>query len=241
MNEAKKRFLSKGRQLVGRAAVFSAIYFINLSIHAQTPLRPFSADQIKTLQGKTTARKIYATEKAMRVEAGEDGKKTVSIMRFDHKVMWTLTPDDMTYVVLHTRPGPQGKWIITIDNQMDYMLLFHLSPGLTEFARELEGAKVERESLGSEEVGPYHCEKSRVRVDYKGHVYTSIEWAAKELDGFVVKGQDEKGEWSTEYQNFQAGPQDPSLFEIPKGYKKSVEPSVMFQSGSCTTKNPETC
>lgn len=44
--------------------------------------------------------------------------------------------------------------------------------------------------------------------------------AAKELDGFVVKRADEKGQWSTEYHNVRLSPQDPSLFEIPSGYQK---------------------
>src|SRR5260370_17193476 len=87
-------------------------------------------------------------------------------------------------------------------------------------AGSMQGAKVDRTALGSEQVGAYLCDKSRVQVIYEGKQYTTIEWAAKELNGFVVKRQSEKGDWSTEYQNVQLGPQDPSLFEIPAGYQK---------------------
>lgn len=55
-------------------------------------------------------------------------------------------------------------------------------------------------------------------------MYTSIQWAAKELDGFAVKTQGEKGEYTTEYQNARLGPQDPLLFEIPPGYQKVGKP-----------------
>jgi hypothetical protein len=40
------------------------------------------------------------------------------------------------------------------------------------------------------------------------------------LGGFVVKKLDEKSREITEYKNIQLGPQDPSLFELPAGYKK---------------------
>jgi hypothetical protein len=36
----------------------------------------------------------------------------------------------------------------------------------------------------------------------------------------VVRRQDEKGVWSTEYQNIKLGPQDAALFELPAGYQK---------------------
>jgi hypothetical protein len=87
-------------------------------------------------------------------------------------------------------------------------------------ASSMEGAKVQRDPLGSEQVGAYHCDKYHVETTFDGHVYKSLEWDAKELGGFPVKQADEKGSWSKEYQNVKLGPQDPSLFEVPAGYKK---------------------
>jgi hypothetical protein len=49
-------------------------------------------------------------------------------------------------------------------------------------------------------------------------VYISIEWAATEMKGFVVKRQGVDGEWSTEFSNVRFGPQEPSLFEVPPGF-----------------------
>jgi Domain of unknown function (DUF4412) len=164
---------------------------------AQGPLniRSFSADQIHTMSGKTKTTKVHASPNAMRMEGEEKGKKSIVIMRFDRKVMWSLMPDQKMYVELPW--ASQAEW-----------------------ASWAEGAQVQRQPLGMEQVGAYSCEKSRVQVTLQGKVYTSLEWAAKELNGFVVKTQDEKGQWSNEYQNVQLGPQDPSLFEVPGDYKK---------------------
>jgi hypothetical protein len=95
-------------------------------------------------------------------------------------------------------------------------------------AASMEGAKVEREALGSEDVGAYHCDKYRVKATYEGKIYTSIEWDAKELGGFPVKQADEKGKWSKEYQNVKLGEQDPALFQVPPGYQK-IDLGGMFK------------
>ncbi len=167
--------------------------------------RPFSADLITTTGKETHMAKFYATEKAIRMEGEEKGKKAISILRTDRNVMWVLMPDQKMYMEMSLNPGKS----------------------FAEAARESE-AKIERESLGTEQVGPYHCEKHLVRVTYKGKVYSGLQWAAKELDGFVVKMMDEKTKATTEYQNVRLGPQDPSLFEIPPGYKKLGMPGVKF-------------
>jgi len=220
MNEPRKR-VSFEYHLICLAVVSCALLLNSISVRAQTRPQSFSADQIQTLDGKTFTLKVYTSDKAVRREGEVEGKRTVWITRFDHKVMWVLKPDDNTYSVFRPGPGPQPG--MSFDKPSPYMSFFGLSPGFTEFAHNFARAKVERESLGPEEVGPYHCDKLRLLVSYERDVYISIEWAAKELGGLVVKGQDEKGEWSTEYQKIQLGPQDPSQFEIPKGYKKSNE------------------
>ncbi len=172
---------------------------------AQGPLKipSFSADQIHTMGGKTKTSKVHATPGAMRLEGEDKGKKSIVIMRFDRKVMWSLMPDQRMYVELPW--ASQSEW-----------------------ASWVAGAEVQRQSLGTEQVGAYLCEKSRVQVTLQGKVYTSLEWTATQLNGMVVKTQDEKGQWSTEYQNVQLGPQDPSLFEVPADYKK-LSLGGMFQ------------
>jgi hypothetical protein len=181
--------------LAFQVAALCAMLFSSRDASAQAIFRPFSADQVHTMRKKTTTGKVYAIENAMRSEAEDKGKKSISIIRFDRKVMWVLMPDQKMYLEMPW--GDPAEW-----------------------AAAVKGAQAQRESLGPEQVGAFHCEKSRVTATYKGITGTYLEWAAKELDGFVVKRQDEKGSWSTEYKNVQLGAQDPSLFELPAGYQK---------------------
>jgi hypothetical protein len=203
----KQSFMTSARvpavwMLLTGAAVVMASFIQGV---AQEPLKipSFSADQIHTMGGKTKTSKVHATPGAMRLEGEDKGKKSIVIMRFDRKVMWSLMPDQRMYVELPW--ASQSEW-----------------------ASWVAGAEVQRQSLGTEQVGAYLCEKSRVQVTLQGKVYTSLEWTAKQLNGMVVKTQDEKGQWSTEYQNVLLGPQDPSLFEVPADYKK-LSLGGMFQ------------
>jgi hypothetical protein len=97
----------------------------------------------------------------------------------------------------------------------------------------MKGVEVKRESLGSEKVGGFNCDKTRMTVTWQGATSTTIEWTAKELGGFAVKELDEKTGDITEYKNIRPGPQDPSLFELPAGYKK------MDMGGAAGQQGPE--
>lgn len=180
--------------LLTTAAVVTGSFLPGLA-QATLQMPSFSADQVHTMGNKTKTLKVHGTANAMRMEGEDKGKKSIVIMRFDRKVMWSLLPDQKMYVELPW--ASQAEW-----------------------ATWMKGAEVQRQPLGTEQVGAYLCDKSRVQVTLNGKVYTSLEWAAKQLNGFVVKTQDEKGQWSNEYQNVQLGPQDPSLFEVPADYKK---------------------
>lgn len=197
MREARNPAISGQYRLFCRFALIFALVSSTSVVRAQTKNPSFSADQIKVMIAKTSASKVYSTEKAVRIEKEERGKQSITIMRLDQKQVWILNPAQKTYIDM----GGMGA-------------------AGTEMASDMAGAKVEREPLGSEQIGAYHCEKFRVKATYKGQTYTSIEWDAKELGGFLVKQADEKGTWSKEYQNVKLGPQDPSLFEIPSGYQK---------------------
>jgi hypothetical protein len=167
---------------------------------AQSALRPFSANETRTVDKKTTTRKIYVTDHAVRIETNgdENGQRSIAIVRLDLNQIDILSPARNTNIEM-PYAGEAGA-------------------ANAEFASYLNGAEVQRESLGSEQVGRYRCEESRVKVTYKGRVYVSMEWAATEMYGFVVKRQGVVGEWSTELSNIQFGPQEPSLFEVPSGF-----------------------
>jgi hypothetical protein len=195
MNQKIKRSVWGKLLLVCQFAVFCALSVGSRDAGAQTSIPSFSADEIHTMGKQVTTAKVYARADAIRTEGEKKGKVVISIMRLDKKVIWNLMPDQKMYM------------------ELPFM-------GSADVASMARDATVEKESLGPEQVGTYHCDRYRVKVTYEGKVYTSIEWHAKELNGFAVKKGDEKGAWTIEYQNVHLGPQDPSLFEVPAGYQK---------------------
>jgi hypothetical protein len=195
------RFASPG--LVWGVAFIATILFSAFGLSAQLTSKPFSADKVVTKRGKATTTKVYATPAAVRAEGEQNGKKYIAIDRFDLKVIWSIMPDQKMYVEL---PMPAGA---------------DMAAGMNELAKGMmKDAQVKHESLGSEQVNGFLCDKSRLTVTWQGITSSSVEWASKELGGFVVKKQDDTLGEITEYKNIQLGPQDPSLFEIPAGYKK---------------------
>ncbi len=69
-------------------------------VNAQTSIPSFSADQIHTMGKKVTTGKVYAMENAVRTEGEQRGRKSISIMRLDKKVVWNLMPDQKMYMEL---------------------------------------------------------------------------------------------------------------------------------------------
>ena len=193
----KAKFTPRRLDCVCRVAALASLGLTCAGVWAQSPSRDFSADVIHSVNNRVTNERVYSSAKAVRVEKEEKGQQSITIMRLDQKAVWVLMPAQKTY-----------------------MDMGGIGAASTDLANSMEGAKVQREALGSEQVGAYHCDKYRVQTTYEGHVYTGLEWDAKELGGFPVKQADEKGSWSKEYRNVRVGPQDPSLFEIPSDYKK---------------------
>jgi hypothetical protein len=199
MNATTKQSAVGSLRLAWRVAILCAALFTGRGVSAQLFSKPFSADQMVTKDRKTATSKVYATPTALRTEGVQDGKKYITILLYDRKVMWSLMPDEKMYFEM---PIPAGAGV---------------AAGMKEM---MKGVQVKSEPLGSEQVGGYLCEKTRVTVTWQGVTDTTIEWAAKDLGGFIVKKQDETTGELTEYKNIRLGPQDPSLFELPAGYKK---------------------
>jgi hypothetical protein len=201
MEKGTKRRVLGSRYLLFSIAAFYALSSNISSVDAGTSLPSFSADVTHTVDKQTSTGKIYATRNAVRTEIERvvKGQEVITIVRLDRNELHVLAPAQATNV------------------EMPY--INDTGTSEAEFVIYMEGAETQRASIGADQIGAYHCEKSRVQVTYQGHVYSSIEWAAKELDGFVVKRAGEQGEWSSEYSNVRLGPQDSSLFEIPAAYK----------------------
>ncbi len=197
MNRNREKLVRINASHVCQFAIFCVLLTGALEVVAQQQIPAFSADQVQVTRGKTKTAKVYSSEKGVRLESNDQGKPSITIMRMDEKSVWILDPAQKTYMDM-AGLGAMGM----------------------EMATAAKDAKVEKQPMGSEQVGEYHCDKFHVQTTLEGHVYKGIEWDAKELNGFPVKQAGEKGEWSKEYQNVKLGPQDPSLFEIPPGYKK---------------------
>jgi hypothetical protein len=203
----KRRAMDKGRKqraFGSRSLLFSSVAFFALSLNtagveAGTSLQSFSADVIHIAGKQTSTGEIHATKNAVRTEGAENGQEIITIVRLDRNELHILAPAAATNLEMPYIDDAGG-------NEQ-------------EFAQYIEGAETQSTPLGTGQIGPYRCDKSRVQVTYQGHVYESIEWAAKELDGLVVKRENEKEGWSTEYSDVRLGPQDPSLFEIPPAYR----------------------
>jgi hypothetical protein len=197
----KKAGHSEGgsRSLISCIVIMLAVLLTGHEVNAQVTSQPFSADMVKTKGNKTTSAKVNMIETAIRTEGTERGKKYITIMRYDRKVLWSIMPEQKMYVEM---PMPAGAELATAMKDM------------------MKDVQVKHEPLSSEQVANYHCDKSRMTVTWRGITTSTVEWAAQELGGFVVKKLDEKTGEMTEYQNIKLGPQDPSLFELPVGYQK---------------------
>jgi len=156
----------------------------------------FSADMIVTdAKGNVTTGKIYmkGNEKGRQeVKSGDD--VSVTILRLDKKVSWTLMPEKQ-YMEVAFNFDP---------NQLN-----------PDFAYEMK-------TIGNETVNGYSCQV--VEYVYKDKKLGSlVQWIADDL-GFAVKTQTKnargKVESTVEYKNIAVGPQPDNLFEIPAGYKK---------------------
>ncbi|NLZ43567.1 MAG: DUF4412 domain-containing protein [Clostridia bacterium] len=176
------------------AILILAILFYCGLVLAASP--EFSADMIVTdAKGKVTTGKIYmkGTDK-IRQEVKADGEVTVTILRLDKKVSWTLMP---------------------AKQYMEVAFPFDPNQPNPDFEYEMK-------TIGNETVNGYPCKI--VEYVYKNKKYgVLVQWISDEL-GLAVKTQTKnsrgKVESTVEYKNIVAGKQPDDLFEIPAGYKK---------------------
>lgn len=190
---------------IGTKLVFLLAVLLIFSglVLAATP--EFSAEMVQTdAKGKVTTGKIYVqgTTK-MRQEFKDGDSVSVTILRLDKKVSWTLLPDQQ------------------------YMeVQFPFDPNQPNLEIEYE-----MKTIGSETVNGYPCEI--IQYTYKDKKYgILVQWYSEKL-GCAVKTQtkDAKGKVTStiEYRNIVEGKQPDELFEIPSGYTKfSIIPKLPF-------------
>ncbi len=164
------------------------------SILAAVP--QFSADMVITdAKGKTILGKIFVkgTDK-IRQEITADDETTITILRLDKKVNWTLLPDNQ---------------------YLEAKMMFDPNQPNPEF-------EYETANLGNETVNGFACKV--VQYTYKNKKYGILtQWVSDKL-GYAVKieSKNTKGKVTSviEYKNVKVGNQRDSLFEVPAGYQK---------------------
>jgi hypothetical protein len=167
---------------------------------------------VTTMNGRVMQMKYYVSPGAVRTEMAQNGNQMIMIMRIDCQVMWNIMPQQQMYMEMSIanltrgRGGPGGQNVVN--------------------AMSMPDTKVDRQKIGSEQVGQYMCDKYHVTVTTKNGTYTSTMWAARQLNGFPVKFLDDKTGATTEFRDINLGAQDPSLFQPPSGYRKMTMPGM---------------
>ena len=151
----------------------------------------FSADMITSSpQGSFQAKILVSGEKS-RIEM--QGATTIS--RMDKKVTWMLMPREKMYM----------------EHPLD--------PKSAIGMHEKVSGEVERTAEGREMVDDRMAKKYRVTVLSQDTRESIFQWIDESVN-IPLKTAAVDGSWSTELKNIKVGRQDPSLFEIPEGYKK---------------------
>ena len=158
----------------------------------------FSADMtMKDAKGKLATGKVFMKAgQKIRQEMIVEGQTSVTILRLDKKLSWTLLPNNQYMeVALPFDPQNPGQ-----DSSIQY----------------------ENKVIGNEFVNGYNCQV--IQYTYKEQKYgILVQWVAAQLN-FSVRYQtkDANGKITStiDYTNIKLGNQPDSLFEVPAGYQK---------------------
>ena len=159
----------------------------------------YSADQlITTREGTTVNSKLYCDHGRVRTEMTSQGMNIVAIILPDQQKAYTIMESQKMVMVMPYDPAKYKKYMI----------------GTSSFDGKIEAA-------GTETVDGVPCNKYKVTTDDKVYdLWTNT--ATKQ----PVKMAAEDGAFVLTWKNYVAGPQDPSLFQVPAGYTMVNMPSM---------------
>ena len=186
--------------IVNKKSVVLFSVLLGFNVHAtaaQQSTAEYSADSYMETADGVVEGKVYAAPGKERRETLMDGEKSIMIMRHDKKQVWMLMPDQQMYTEVKLGKGGRKD--------------------------DLSNYKIEQTKVGSETVNGVNTTKSKIiMTGPKGKKFGGFWWTTKE--GIVMKmdtisvDKNSKDRFKTELKNLEIGKQDPSLFEIPKGY-----------------------
>jgi hypothetical protein len=158
--------------------------------------KEFSGENVMRFGSMVQRGQVYFGGDRWRIEAQLFGQKTITIIRTDKKIMWSLLPDQKTYTEVKLDP----KQLVGRTNRF---------PG-----------EVGRKKIAYEPVNGYPSDKYLVTFktagqDTKANIF---QWISR--DNIAVKTAATDNSWSSEYRDIKIGRQPRELFEIPSGYAK---------------------
>lgn len=161
------------------------------------PKVQYSADSVFETADSVQQGRVYYAPGMERREYVEDGQNMVMIIRNDKKKVLMLMPDDKMYMEMAMPKGGRKD--------------------------DISGYKMEGSVVGQEKMnGVETTKKKMIMTAPDGSKMGGFSWVSKEgitvkLDAIAVD-KTSKERIKQELSNIQVGKQDPSLFEIPKGY-----------------------
>lgn len=165
--------------------------------------KQFNAEITITTDSMTTLQKMFSDNGKMRLEMNAGGRNQMMIVRPDQNSMYMIMPEQKMYLVMPYRP------------QAD-----------KDPTAVLRDDKAKREYLGKETIKGQDCEKYRVTTEKSSTLF----WVTS--DGKKpVRAVNEDSKVTMDWDKFERGPQDASLFEPPADYQKMAMPAMPGMGG----------
>jgi outer membrane lipoprotein-sorting protein len=163
----------------------------------------YSADVVmETQNGVMNYKVYYALGGKQRQDMNYQGNQQIIILRQDKKVSWVLMPEQKMYMETSLGQPKENKEV-----------------------QDISDCELDATPEGSESINGVTSTKSKIsmscpnNVGYEGYMWVSKEGIMVKMDAMVTyDGQ--KSRIKTELKNLKIAKQDPSLFEIPAGYRK---------------------
>jgi outer membrane lipoprotein-sorting protein len=171
------------------------------------PQVEYSADVVMETGNNVMNYKVYyALGGKKRQDMSYQGNQQIMILRQDKKVSWMLMPEQKMYMETSLEQQTQ-------DNQI----------------RDMSDCEVDAKASGSESINGVTATKSKIsmscpnNVGYEGYMWITKEGIMVKMDATTIY-DGKKSHFKTELKNLKIAKQEPSLFEIPAGYKKFSMP-----------------
>jgi hypothetical protein len=167
--------------------------------------KQFSSDEtVTTKDGNVINIKAYMDNGKVRSEVNRSGMQIISIIRPDEQKMFTVLEAQKMVMASALDPAKLKQY---------------LPPG--------SGGDAKMETVGPDTIDGTPATKYKITSDNGKVVYLWVGTASQ----FPLKLTPDDGGFTLVWKNFQAGPQDPSLFEPPAGYQVINAPAGMPAPG----------